>query len=40
MRRPGFALSHARGLAYLFVKHRYALGRARLYRRLKIARPA
>jgi hypothetical protein len=39
-RRPGFAFSHARGLGYLFVKHRYALGRARLYRRLKIARPA
>jgi GT2 family glycosyltransferase len=40
VRRPGFAFSHARGLGYLFVKHRYALGRARLYRRLKIARPA
>jgi GT2 family glycosyltransferase len=35
--RPGFALSHAAGLAYLFVKHRYWLGRGRLYRRLGMA---
>lgn len=33
-RRPGFALRHAAGLAYLFAKHRYWLGRTRLYRRL------
>jgi GT2 family glycosyltransferase len=37
LRRPGFALSHAGGLAYLFLKHRYALGRTRLYRRLGMA---
>ena len=36
-RRPGFALRHAAGLAYLFAKHRYWLGRARLYRRLGMA---
>lgn len=32
-RQPRFTLSHAKGLAYLFMKHRYIFGRARLYRR-------
>jgi len=30
LRKPRFLLSHALGLAYLFAKHRYAFGRARL----------
>jgi GT2 family glycosyltransferase len=30
----GFTLRHAKGLAYLFLKHRYAFGLSRLYRRL------
>jgi len=33
-KRPSFTWRHAKGLAYLFAKHRYALGRTRLYRRL------
>lgn len=33
-RSPGFALSHVAGLVYFFRKHRYVLGRHRLYRRL------
>lgn len=37
LRNPRFLLSHALGLAYLFAKHRYAFGRARLYRRLGMA---
>jgi GT2 family glycosyltransferase len=32
-KRPGFTFSHAKGLFYLFAKHRYVFGRARLYRR-------
>ena len=33
-----FSWSHLRGLLYLFRKHRYSLGRRRLYRRLHQAR--
>ncbi len=35
-KRPAFTLSHAKGLGYLFRKHRYVFGRRRLYRRLGI----
>ena len=37
LRNPRFLASHALGLAYLFLKHRYVFGRARLYRRLGMA---
>lgn len=36
-KRPSFTISHAKGLAYLFMKHRYVFGRDRLYRRLGMA---
>jgi len=36
MMRPKFMARHAKGLAYLFMKHRYAFGLRRLYRRLGI----
>lgn len=36
-KRPSFTFSHAKGLAYLFIKHRYVFSRARLYRRLGMA---
>lgn len=32
-KRPSFTISHAKGLFYLFMKHRYMFGRERLYRR-------
>jgi GT2 family glycosyltransferase len=38
LRRPRFAWGHAKGLIYLFIKHRYGFGLRGLYRRLGSAR--